>query len=113
MPSPVVLIIMDGWGLSRHEEGNAVLQAKTPNINKLWASFPHAQLIASGEPVGLPQGEPGNSETGHLNLGAGRIVFQDLVRINTSIADGSFLKILPLRKRQNLFAKTSACTSWE
>ncbi len=92
MPSPVVLIIMDGWGLSRHEEGNAVLQAKTPNINKLWASFPHTQLIASGEPVGLPQGEPGNSETGHLNLGAGRIVFQDLVRINTSIADGSFFK---------------------
>jgi len=51
---------MDGWGLSRHEEGNAVLQGKTPNINKLWASFPHTQLIASGEPVGLPQGEPGN-----------------------------------------------------
>ncbi|PIS14979.1 2,3-bisphosphoglycerate-independent phosphoglycerate mutase [Candidatus Shapirobacteria bacterium CG09_land_8_20_14_0_10_38_17] len=88
----VILIIMDGWGLSNNTEGNAVAQAKTPNINKLWASFPHTQLTACGETVGLPKGEKGNSETGHLNLGAGRTVYQDLVRINMSIADGSFFK---------------------
>ena len=89
-PSPVVLIILDGWGLANTQTGNAILQAKTPNFDKYWASFPHAQLIASGESVGLPKGEKGNSETGHLNLGAGRIVLQDLVRINMSIADGTF-----------------------
>ncbi len=89
---PIILIIMDGWGLSNNIKGNAVAQAKTPNIDKFWVSFPHTQLIACGEAVGLPKGEKGNSETGHLNLGAGRIVFQDLVRINMSIADGSFFK---------------------
>lgn len=72
--------------------GNAVSQGLLPNYNKLWASFPHTKLIASGEPVGLPRGERGNSETGHLNIGAGRIVYQDLPRINLSIADGSFFK---------------------
>jgi 2,3-bisphosphoglycerate-independent phosphoglycerate mutase len=89
---PVVLIILDGWGLANTQTGNAILQAKTPNFDKYWASFPHTQLIASGEPVGLPKGEKGNSETGHLNLGAGRIVLQDLVRINMSIADGTFFE---------------------
>ncbi|MGI6278596.1 MAG: 2,3-bisphosphoglycerate-independent phosphoglycerate mutase [Patescibacteria group bacterium] len=89
---PTVLIILDGWGLANTQTGNAILQAKTPNFNKYWASFPHTQLIASGEPVGLPKGEKGNSETGHLNLGAGRIVLQDLVRINMSVADGTFFE---------------------
>lgn len=92
MPQPVILIIMDGWGISHNEKGNAVALAKTPNFDKYWASFPHTQLIASGEAVGLPQGEKGNSETGHLNLGAGRVVYQDLLRINLSIADGTFFK---------------------
>lgn len=90
MNKPVVLIILDGWGLAPAGPGNAISQASLPNYNKLWVSFPHAKLIASGEPVGLPHGERGNSETGHLNLGAGRIVYQDLPRINMSIADGSF-----------------------
>ena len=93
MLKPVVLIILDGWGIAPPGPGNAVSLAKTPNFNKFWAAFPHTQLIASGEAVGLPHGEPGNSETGHLNLGAGQIVFQDLPRINMAIADGSFYQI--------------------
>ncbi|MBI4999790.1 2,3-bisphosphoglycerate-independent phosphoglycerate mutase [Candidatus Gottesmanbacteria bacterium] len=92
MSKPVVLIILDGWGLAPAGPGNAISQASVPNYNKFWISFPHARLTASGEPVGLPHGERGNSETGHLNLGAGRIVYQDLPRINMSIADGSFFK---------------------
>ncbi len=88
----VTLIILDGWGISQNEKGNAIALGNTPNFDKYWASFPHTQLIASGEAVGLPKGEKGNSETGHLNLGAGRVVYQDLLRINTSIADGTFFK---------------------
>lgn len=88
---PVVLIILDGWGIAPPSEGNAVTLAKTPNMSSYLASFPSCQLRASGEWVGLPRGEPGNSEVGHLNIGAGRIVYQDLPRINMSIADGSFL----------------------
>ena len=86
----VILAILDGWGIASPGPGNAIAQANTPNINKFWASFPHTQLQASGDSVGLPRGEVGNTETGHLNLGAGRIVYQDLARINMSIADGSF-----------------------
>jgi len=88
----VVLIIMDGWGIAPLSPGNAVSLAKTPNLTQLWALYPHTTLYASGEAVGLPRGEKGNSETGHLNLGAGRIVYQDLPRINMVIADGSFFK---------------------
>lgn len=92
MREVVVLIILDGWGLAPAGPGNAVSQSSLPNYNKFWISFPHTRLFASGELVGLPHGERGNSETGHLNLGAGRIVYQDLPRINMSIADGSFFK---------------------
>lgn len=88
----VCLVILDGWGIAAPGPGNAVETANTVNMDRFWASFPHTQLIASGEAVGLPKGEPGNTETGHLNLGAGRIVYQDLARINMSIADGSFFK---------------------
>jgi 2,3-bisphosphoglycerate-independent phosphoglycerate mutase len=88
----VILVILDGWGMAPPGPGNAVSQAKTTNMDRLWASYPHTQLKASGEAVGLPRGEPGNTETGHLNLGAGRIVYQDLARINMSIADGSFFE---------------------
>ncbi len=91
-PDSIILIVLDGWGLANTQTGNAILQAKTPNFDKYWASFPHTQIVASGEAVGLPKGEKGNSETGHLNLGAGRIVLQDLVRINMSIADGTFFQ---------------------
>lgn len=93
MAKPVVLIILDGWGLASGGPGNAITQAKTPSFDRFWAVYPHTQLIASGKAVGLPRGEDGNSETGHLNLGAGQVVFQDLPRINVSIADGSFFKI--------------------
>lgn len=89
---PVILIIIDGWGLAPPGPGNAISLAKLSNINRLWQAFPHTQLLASQEAVGLPHGEEGNSEVGHLNIGAGYIVYQDLPRINMSIADGSFLK---------------------
>lgn len=87
-----MLVILDGWGIASEGAGNALSQASTPNMKRLFASFPHTQLGASGESVGLPRGEVGNTETGHLNLGAGRIVYQDLARINMSIADGSFFE---------------------
>jgi 2,3-bisphosphoglycerate-independent phosphoglycerate mutase len=86
----VILVVLDGWGIAAPGPGNAVAMASKPNMDKFWASFPHTQLIASGEAVGLPRGEVGNTEVGHLNLGAGRIVYQDLERINLAIADGSF-----------------------
>ncbi len=88
----VCLVILDGWGVAPAGPGNAISQANTLNMNKFLASYPHTQLAASGEAVGLPKGEAGNTETGHLNLGAGRIVYQDLARINMSITDGSFFK---------------------
>lgn len=88
----VLLCILDGWGLAPDSPGNAITQAKTPNIDSFFATYPHTQLSASGEAVGLPRGEVGNTETGHLNLGAGRIVYQDLARINMSVADGTFFE---------------------
>ncbi len=88
----VIICVLDGWGIAPPGPGNAVSLAKTPNMDRLWASYPHTQLKASGESVGLPRGEAGNTETGHLNIGAGRIVYQDLERINMSIADGSFFE---------------------
>jgi 2,3-bisphosphoglycerate-independent phosphoglycerate mutase len=86
----VILAVLDGWGVSAPSAGNAVSQAHTVNINRYQAGYPHTELQASGESVGLPRGEAGNTETGHLNLGAGRIVYQDLMKINMSIADGAF-----------------------
>ncbi|MCB9813705.1 MAG: 2,3-bisphosphoglycerate-independent phosphoglycerate mutase [Pseudomonadales bacterium] len=86
----MVLLILDGWGIGPNNAGNAIVQANTPNMDKYWIAFPHTQLTASGEAVGLPRGEDGNTETGHINIGAGHIVYQDLPRINMSIADGTF-----------------------
>jgi len=86
----VILTILDGWGIATPGPGNAITLANTPNMRAYWASYPHTQLDASGQAVGLPRGEVGNTETGHLNIGAGRIVYQDLARINMAIADGSF-----------------------
>lgn len=86
----VALIILDGFGLREEAYGNAVKQANTPNFDRYWKQFPHNQLTASGEAVGLPDGQMGNSEVGHLNIGAGRIVYQNLTRINRSISSGDF-----------------------
>lgn len=84
------LIILDGFGLREEQYGNAVKQANTPNFDRYWDKYPHAELTASGEAVGLPDGQMGNSEVGHLNIGAGRIVYQSLTRINRSIELGEF-----------------------
>lgn len=89
-PKPVALIILDGFGFRGESHGNAVSQANKPNFDRYWASYPHTQLTASGEAVGLPDGQMGNSEVGHLNIGAGRIVYQDLTRITKSIREGDF-----------------------
>ena len=87
-----VLLIMDGFGLAPDGAYNAVSVAKTPNLDRLFASFPHTELQASGEDVGLPAGQIGNSEVGHTNIGAGRVVYQDLPRISNAIADGTFFE---------------------
>src|SRR5699024_1823461 len=84
------LIILDGFGIRGEIEGNAVKQAKTPNFDRYWNKYPHNQLKASGNAVGLPEGQMGNSEVGHLNIGAGRIVYQSLTRVNLSIEKGEF-----------------------
>jgi 2,3-bisphosphoglycerate-independent phosphoglycerate mutase len=86
--APVVLVVLDGWGIGRDEPGNAVLAAGTPTMDRLLASYPNARLRCSGEDVGLPAGQMGNSEVGHLNLGAGFVVYQWLTRIDKAIADG-------------------------
>jgi 2,3-bisphosphoglycerate-independent phosphoglycerate mutase len=88
-PKPVLLAILDGFGWNENPEQNAVAQARMPNFRKLWANSPHAFLATSGRVVGLPAGQMGNSEVGHLNLGAGRVVTQDLPRIDIAIEDGA------------------------
>src|SRR5215204_483263 len=92
----VVLVVLDGWGYRTEREGNAIELASTPNWHRLWRSYPRTLLEASGLAVGLPEGQMGNSEVGHLNLGAGRVVPQDLVRISQSIQSGDFYQIEPL-----------------
>ena len=93
MTSPLVcLVILDGWGLAPPGPGNAVELADTPTFDRLWAAYPHTQLDASGRAVGLPDGQMGNSEVGHTNLGAGRVVRQDLVRIDDDIESGAFFE---------------------
>src|SRR5258705_1389236 len=94
--TPVVLIVVDGWGFRAAREGNAVELGRTPTWHRLWERAPRTLLDASGLPVGLPEGQIGNSEVGHLNLGAGRVVPQDLVRISQAIESGEFFRISPL-----------------
>ena len=83
------LIVLDGWGLAPDGPGNAVSLANTPLFDELWATYPHTSLTASGRAVGLPDGQMGNSEVGHLNLGAGAVVMQDLTRIDEAALPGS------------------------
>lgn len=90
IPKPLILIILDGWGINPETEGNAIANADTPVMDYLVGKYPHSTLEASGEAVGLPRGQMGNSEVGHLNLGSGRVVYQDITRIDKSIKDGDF-----------------------
>lgn len=90
--NPVMLMILDGFGISNYEDGNAVKAAKHPNFTKLWNEYPHTEIGASGLSVGLPNGQMGNSEVGHLNIGAGRIIYQALTRITKSIEDGDLFE---------------------
>ena len=88
----VTLVVLDGWGCAPPGPGNAVELARTPVFDRLWRDYPHGRLEASGEAVGLPPGQMGNSEVGHLTIGSGRILYQDLQRVNVAIADGSFFE---------------------
>src|SRR5688572_29930640 len=88
----VILIIMDGWGLGKVASADAIQHANVPFTKSLYSRYPHTTLTTCGELVGLPEGQMGNSEVGHLNLGAGRIVYQELQRINVAIKNGSFAK---------------------
>ncbi|WP_363799360.1 hypothetical protein ABU614_04215 [Lysobacter firmicutimachus] len=96
-PKPVVLLILDGWGHRDDPADNALAQAELPNWRALLASEPHTLIHTEGRHVGLPDGQMGNSEVGHMNLGAGRIVYQDLTRIDAAIEDGSFYANAELR----------------
>src|ERR1044071_1784530 len=94
--TPVVLIVLDGWGFRPGREGNAVELGATPVWHRLWSRAPRTLLDASGLAVGLPEGQIGNSEVGHRNLGAGRVVPQDIVRISQAIEAGEFFQLPPL-----------------
>ncbi len=98
MNKKVLLMILDGWGIARNKEVSAIDQANTPFIDSLYEKYPHSKLQASGLAVGLPEGQMGNSEVGHMNIGAGRVVYQDLVKINRAVEDGSLAKNLTLQK---------------
>jgi len=104
-PRPIVLCVLDGWGYREKTADNAVRLANTPNLDRFWATSPHALLQASEEWVGLPKGQIGNSEVGHMNLGAGRVVLQDLPRIDKALAEGAFPEIPALA---GLIAKLKA-----
>ncbi len=88
----IVLVVLDGWGINKNTDGNAIAAAKAPVYKAFISDYPHTELLASGEAVGLPDGQMGNSEVGHLNLGAGRIVYQDSTRISKAIKDGDFFQ---------------------
>ncbi len=92
MAHKALLIILDGWGIGDHSKGDVISSTPTPYWDHLISTYPHSQLQASGENVGLPDGQMGNSEVGHLNIGAGRVVYQDLVKINKAVKDGSILE---------------------
>ncbi len=110
----VTLVILDGWGCAPDGPGNAIALADTPVFDRLWSTFPHTTIVASGEAAGLPPGQMGNSEVGHLTIGAGRRLYQDLMRVNKAIEDGSFFENATLRaafdrgKRVHLLGLVSA-----
>ena len=106
-------MILDGWGIGNKSKADVISVTPTPHWDALLAKYPHSQLQASGENVGLPDGQMGNSEVGHLNIGAGRVVYQDLVKINRSIRDNSIMQnpeIVAAYKLHKLPVRN--CTSW-
>jgi 2,3-bisphosphoglycerate-independent phosphoglycerate mutase len=108
MPVPcAALVILDGWGLAPDGPGNAVSLARTPVFDELWSRYPHTTLTACGRAVGLPEGQMGNSEVGHLNLGAGAVVLQDLARIDEAAQSGGFSENEVMRAA---FSGLSGCT---
>jgi 2,3-bisphosphoglycerate-independent phosphoglycerate mutase len=102
----VILVIMDGWGLGKVKTADAIQNSNTPFVSSLYKNYPHTTLVTCGEAVGLPEGQMGNSEVGHLNLGAGRIVYQELQRINVAIRNGSFQQNKTLLE-SNSYAKNN------
>jgi 2,3-bisphosphoglycerate-independent phosphoglycerate mutase len=88
----VILVIMDGWGLGKIKSSDAIQNANVPFVSSLYSKYPNTTLITCGEAVGLPEGQMGNSEVGHLNLGAGRVVYQELQRINVAVREGMFFQ---------------------
>jgi 2,3-bisphosphoglycerate-independent phosphoglycerate mutase len=105
---PVLLVVLDGWGLRAEREANAIALAGTPNMDALMRDYPWTALQTSGLAVGLPEGQMGNSEVGHTNLGAGRIVYQDLVRINRAVEGGSFFQNPALLEAMRRASSSSA-----
>ena len=104
MNKKALLIILDGWGIGKHDKSDVIFQGETPYIDNLMKTYPNSQLRTDGENVGLPEGQMGNSEVGHMNIGAGRIVYQDLVKINKAVADNS-IKDNPVLKEAFEYAK--------
>jgi 2,3-bisphosphoglycerate-independent phosphoglycerate mutase len=100
-----VLIVLDGWGIAPHGPGNAIARAHTPVFDRLWAGYPHARLAASGRAVGLPDDQMGNSEVGHLTLGAGAVVMQDLTRIDDAARSGRLAENPVLRDAMSAAAR--------
>jgi len=108
-PKPTVLVILDGYGITLPSEGNAISLAQKPVIDDLIKHYPHTIIEASGELVGLPWGEVGNSEVGHMNLGAGRVMYQDLPRIDKAIKDGDFFSNEALQKALSRVKENNSC----
>ena len=108
MAQKALLMILDGWGIGNHSKSDAIYSTPTPYWDSLLAEYPHSQLLAGGESVGLPDGQMGNSEVGHLNIGAGRVVYQDLVKINRAIKDGSIADNPEIRAAYE-YAKSHGC----
>src|SRR5450631_4682373 len=109
----VILIIMDGWGLGKKKESDAIQNANVPFVSSLYKKYPNTTLVTCGEAVGLPAGQMGNSEVGHLNLGAGRVVYQELTRINKAISDSTLATNPALTKfLAELKARNGALHLW-
>ena len=102
---PTMLVILDGFGLNEKTQGNAVAKADKPELDRIFSKYPSTRLQASGSFVGLPDGQMGNSEVGHLNIGAGRIVYQELTRITKSVEDGDFFNNEALNNAMNHVTK--------